>query len=245
MARFIAALIAAVLAVAPPTTGAALDRPIAQADYAWLIFVDDLHLNFANTGRLRTLLRTIATVLVRDGDLIELRTTGPSAAAIPLTADRELFAAAVKTATGNGLKPGDFLGTAPGSPAWNEVLYRANTSLETARDALSTFSLVTASARRSCYVSAGYDVDGSRPSPIASRLSAAGPAKTTSRSSQSTLAVSWASRSTRRVDASASLRYTTAARRSLAMMAEETGGFVIEDGNEPAAGLQRINLQMR
>ena len=29
------------------------------------------------------------------------------------------------------------------------------------------------------------------------------------------------------------------------MIAEETGGFVIEGGNEPAAGLQRINLLMR
>ena len=188
--RYLAALIAAVLAVAPRPTAGALDRSIAQADNAWLIVVDDLHINFANTGRLRDLLRTVGKELVRDGDLVELCTTGPSAA-VPLTADRELLAAGIKMATGNALKPKDFIGTACD---WNEVLYRANTSLETARDALSAFSFADGRRKAIVYVSAGYDVDRCRPSPIASPPSPAGPARMPSRSSPSTLVVSSSSR---------------------------------------------------
>ena len=97
MPRYMTALIAAILAVAPRATVGALDRSLAQADYAWLIVVDDLHINFANTGRLRSLLRAAASDLVRDGGLVELRTTGPSPP-MPLTSDRELLAAAIKTA---------------------------------------------------------------------------------------------------------------------------------------------------
>jgi hypothetical protein len=34
--------------------------PLVTAGNLWLIFVDDLHLDFPNTGRLRDLLRTIS-----------------------------------------------------------------------------------------------------------------------------------------------------------------------------------------
>ena len=242
MARDIAAWIAVFLAVASCPTAAARDRSIAQADNAWLIVVDDLHINFANTGRLRTLLRTIAAELVRDGDLVELRTTGPSTP-MPLTSDRELLAAAVKMATGNALKPADFIGT--GLASWNEVLYRANTSLETAREALSAFSLGDGRRKAIVFVSAGYDIDA-YPA-LADRVAAFA---RRAREDNITIFAIDALGFPRElldppVDASEWLRYTTAARRSLATMAEETGGFVIEKGTEPGADLKRISLQMR
>ncbi len=243
MPRYVALLIAAIAALAADGTAVARNRSTAQAENAWLIVVDDLHINFANTGRLRDLLRTVAKELVRDGDLVELRPTGPSAA-VPLTADRELLAAGIKMATGNGLKPEDFIGT--GLASWNEVLYRANTSLETARDALTAFSFATAAARRSFLSAPGMTSTRSRASPIASAPSPGGPARMPSRSSPSTLVVSCprAARPTRRCVAWR--RYTTAARRSLAMLAEETGGFVIEKvTNGSTAALERISLQMR
>jgi hypothetical protein len=243
MPRSAAALIAALLALASDGTVVALDRSIAQADNAWLIVVDDLHINFANTGRLRSLLRTAASELVRDGDLVELRPTGPSGA-VPLTADRELLAAGIKMATGNSLKPEDFIGT--GLASWNEVLYRANTSLETARDALTAFSLGDGRRKAIVFVSAGYDIEAFPA--LAARVGAFA-----QRAREDNIPIfaidargfSSAAPLDPPVDASAWLRYTTAARRSLAMMADETGGFVIEDGNDPAAALKRINLMMR
>jgi len=40
-------------------------------------------------------------------------------------------------------------------------------------------------------------------------------------------------------------RYLASTRRSLTMMTEESGGFVIERANEPSLDLKRIGTQMR
>jgi len=50
-------------------------EPPAAPGVLWLIFVDDLHVRFVDTGRLRTLIRTIATTLLAEGDLIAARAT--------------------------------------------------------------------------------------------------------------------------------------------------------------------------
>ena len=145
-------------------------------------------------------------------------------------------------ATGNSLKPEDFIGT--GLASWNEVLYRANTSLETARDALSAFSLGDGRRKAIVFVSAGYDVD-TFPA-LADRVGAFG---RRAREDNITIfaidARGFLTELDPRVDQSALQRYITATRRSLRMMAEETGGFVMENSIEPTAELERISLQMR
>jgi hypothetical protein len=47
------------------------------------------------------------------------------------------------------------------------------------------------------------------------------------------------------ISADALLRYRTATRRSLTMITEETGGFVIESPNALGPGLAKIAAQMR
>lgn len=246
MPRHVAAMIAAVLALAAHTTVVALDRsPPAFADNAWLIIVDDLHIDFVNTGHLRTLLRAVASELIHDGDLFELRATGPSTTT-PLTANRDLLAPAIKGTVGNGLKSADTVGAISGSPASNEVLYRANVSLTTAADALTAF--VAADGRRKAiiYVSRGYDLDAFQV--LADRVTAF--ARRSREAGISIFAIdarglAGAPLRDPRVDPAAWLRHTTATRRGLTMMAEQTGGFVIQKSNEPADDLVRIERQMR
>ncbi|HUU35088.1 MAG TPA: hypothetical protein VMW48_13580, partial [Vicinamibacterales bacterium] len=48
----------------------------------FLIIVDDLHLDFRNTGRIRNLFKRISSTLVHEGDMFGIVSTGPSSLAI-------------------------------------------------------------------------------------------------------------------------------------------------------------------
>jgi len=79
--------------------------PPTAVGIAWLILVDDLHMDFRNTGRIRDLLRAISTALMHDEDVVMMRASGPSSVAIGPTSDRRTFDAAAVRVTGNGLSP--------------------------------------------------------------------------------------------------------------------------------------------
>ncbi len=55
----------------------------------FLFFVDDLHLQFQNTGRVRDLFKKIAKNLVHDGDMFGIVSSGPSSIAVDMTYDRD------------------------------------------------------------------------------------------------------------------------------------------------------------
>ena len=69
-----------------------------------LILVDDLHMDFRNTGHHRELLRSISTGLIRDEDVVVMRSSGPSSIAIGPTSDRGIFDALSQSVSGNGLQ---------------------------------------------------------------------------------------------------------------------------------------------
>jgi hypothetical protein len=85
-------------------------RPAASAPVTWLILVDDLHIDFRDTGYLRNLLRSLATELIRDGDSFAIRSSGPSALSVALTSSRAAFDAVLSKVEGNELARGDCLG---------------------------------------------------------------------------------------------------------------------------------------
>src|SRR5918996_6354085 len=62
-------------------------QPVKPSETAWLLFIDDLHLDFRNTGRLRDLLRLVTTEVIRKGDAFMVRCSGPSQIAIDWTVD--------------------------------------------------------------------------------------------------------------------------------------------------------------
>ena len=237
--------IAAVLALSTQPARASAQA----ADRAWLIAVDDLHVQFVRTGRLRDLLRSVASELVHDGDTCQFHVSGPSSVQlgppVGFSADRDRLANAIKAIVGNALKDADALDVVSARAASNEVLTRANRALGAAEAALSALETDTGLRKAIIYVSEGWDVE-SFPV-LTDRISAL-----TRRAGEHGITIFAIDARTLaaptidpRIDADAWVRYTSATRRSLMMLAEPTGGFVIERSDALIADLKRINAGMR
>ena len=129
---------------------------VAPNPVTWLIIVDDLHLDFRNTGRLRDLLRRIVKELIVEGDRVAIASTGPSALAIDPTEDRQQLETAIKKATGNALKYEDVVAS-PHGPV--EARYRASTALATAVSVVNNVSHLAVGPTAVLFISNGYDFE--------------------------------------------------------------------------------------
>ena len=123
----------------------------------FLIIVDDLHLDFRNTGRIRDLFKKISRTLIHEGDMFSIVSTGPSSLAIDPTYDRKILDEAIKKVTGNGLKPADIIQGSDGAQGPSEVRYRANVAFSTAYDMLSQMERINNRRKAVIWVSNGYD----------------------------------------------------------------------------------------
>jgi VWFA-related protein len=123
----------------------------------FLIIVDDLHLDFRNTGRIRDLFKRISRDLVHEGDMFSIVSTGPSSLAIDPTYDRKVLDEAIKKITGNGLKPSDIIQGAENADGPAEVRYRAHVAFSTAYDMLRQLERITNRRKAVVWVSNGYD----------------------------------------------------------------------------------------
>jgi len=75
----------------PPPEGIILPPSRPKTDVSgriFLFFVDDLHLQFHNTGRVRDLFKRISKELVHDGDMFGIVSSGPSSIAVDMTYDK-------------------------------------------------------------------------------------------------------------------------------------------------------------
>jgi VWFA-related protein len=148
-------------AAAPPTQEGILlpaSRPTNDAaGRIFLIFVDDLHLEFRNTGRIRDLFKRISKTLVHEGDMFGIVSTGPSSLAIDLTYDRQVLDDAIKRISGNELKPSDIIQGAESAEGPSEVRYRAHVAFSTAYDLMRNLERVHNRRKAVIYVSDGYD----------------------------------------------------------------------------------------
>jgi hypothetical protein len=234
--RFAVAVLVAIACAAPSRGGAAVQDPRAT----WLIFVDDLHLDFRNTGYIRKLLGSIASELIREGDAYVLRSSGPSAASIPLTTYRSLLDAAIRRVAGNALLPAAVLRS---SPAADEVQYRAWLAGSIATDLLNASPSLAGQRTAMLYISNGYQLD-----PFDARVAEF--ASAAQRCNVTVFAMNgrglpgapalpvqgdaalWAS------DHGAMLN-------SLRAIAEPTGGFAVLDESDFADALQRIDRSVR
>ena len=120
----------------------------------WLIFIDDLHLDFRNTGRIRDALKTIAAQLIGEADRFAVVSSGPSALAVDLTGDRQLLSEAMRRVTGNALKFSDTL--EPYGAA--EANYRASVALAAVSSLINSPSLPVGT-KALLYISNGYDFE--------------------------------------------------------------------------------------
>ena len=261
--------------VAPMHSGLAqpVSRPAAtpQSGTLWVIFLDDLHVDFRSTGYLRTLLRTVCTELVQAGDMVGIVSTGPSSISIDLTDDREPILKGIGKATGSALALADISRVSPQkSTQPDEILYRIAVSVSTAFDVVARLGEVKHPRKAFIYVSSGYYVDlppdgkaiGSNDGLVARRplrkdLTVAvvrnelfGLMDQASRSGVKVFAVD-----SRRLGDSTQpdantdrvwwQNYWATTRNSLGVLAERTGGFALFEEEDLVEGLKRINSTMR
>jgi VWFA-related protein len=240
----------------------------------WLIFLDDLHVDFRSSGHLRTLLKTICSELIQDGDMAAMVSTGPSSIAVDLTSDLKRVGASIGRATGSSLMPADIRRASQADPKGpsvsyrTEAWYRAAVSISTAYDTLNNFARQTAQRKAVIYVSSGYGVDplpdrsprviGAKPGVTSgSNISAAEVREQLSeltaqarRSNVTVFAID-----PRRLGGSSTVEpgddnlwwqnYWATTRNSLRALSERTGGFAVLEEQDLADGLKSINASMR
>jgi VWFA-related protein len=148
----------------PPPVEEGIILPAArpQTDTAgriFLLFIDDLHLDFRNTGRIRELFKKISKTLIHEGDMFGIVSTGPSSLAIDMTYDRKRLDEALSKITGSGLMPSDIIGGPEGAEGPSEVRYRAHVAFSTAYEIVENLGRVQNRRKAVVYVSNGYDLN--------------------------------------------------------------------------------------
>lgn len=251
---------------------AAIAIPVAQAQppssTAWLIFIDDLHADFRSTPSLRSLVDTIVTTLVADGNCSALVSSRPSSNAHNLSLDREGLRKLTRTVSGAALSTHEIVRILRGELQSNELRARAVLSLSAAEDGLSTFEQHPTATRAVVYISKGYGVE---PLPDSSQAPPGAVDRATKPLSQVTADdvrqhLAGLMASARRLGATIftvdarrlrvapddpientpeALRYRDNTRASLRAIAEGTGGFAILEEDVLDAGLANINRAMR
>jgi VWFA-related protein len=141
--------------VLPPT------RPVNDVSgRIFVFFVDDLHLQFGNTGRVRELFKKISKQLIHDGDLFGIVSSGPSSISVQMTYDKRRLDEAINKMTGSELKPEEIIDQSGGSPgAPSEVRFRAGVAFKTVYELLQNLDKVRDRRKALVYVSDGYDLN--------------------------------------------------------------------------------------
>ena len=123
----------------------------------FILFIDDLHLDFKNTARVRDLLKKIKGTLIHQGDMFGIVSSGTSSIAIDLTYDLKRIDEALKKVMGGALKPTDIIQGPEGQEGPTEVRYRAHVAFSSAAELLDSLSKVHNRRKALIYVSNGYD----------------------------------------------------------------------------------------
>jgi len=127
------------------------------AGRVFLIFVDDLHLNFRETPRTREMFTRMLRELIHEGDLFGLVTTGPSSLSIPLTYDRDILEDALARITGDGMSPQRMMNDSFGTNGGSEMRYRAHVAFKTAYELMLNLEQLRNRRKAVLYISSGYD----------------------------------------------------------------------------------------
>src|SRR4030095_10412240 len=138
-----------ILPVARPTNDA--------AGRVFLLFVDDLHMDFQQTPRIRKLFRKMLKNLIHDGDMWGMVSTGTSSISIDLTYDRALLDDAINRISGNGLKPTEIIKGQKGADGPVELRYRAHVAFTTANQLMQNLEKLHNRRKAVIWVSSGYD----------------------------------------------------------------------------------------
>jgi len=151
-----------VLAAPPPPTpeGILLPPRRAVSDTSgriFIFFVDDLHLQFQQSGRVRQLFEKISKLLIHEGDLFGIVSSGPSSISVDMTYDKKRLDEAIKKIHGDGLKPSEIIQRAGGTEGPTELRHRAHVAFSTMLEGLGNLEKVTNRRKALVWVSEGYD----------------------------------------------------------------------------------------
>lgn len=164
-----------ILPVARPTNDA--------AGRVFLLFVDDLHMDFQQTPRIREIFRKMLKNLIHDGDMWGMVSTGTSSISIDLTYDRALLDDAINRISGNGLKPTEIIKGQEGADGPVELRYRAHVAFTTAEQLMTNLEKLHNRRKAVLWVSSGYDFNPFEKERLANTLQ---PCDTSSNSSDGT-----------------------------------------------------------
>jgi VWFA-related protein len=147
----------------PPQEGIILPPSRPTNDAAGRIFlfvIDDLHLNFRDTSRVRLLFKKMAKELVHDGDMFGIVSSGTSSIAIDLTYDQKRLEEAANKISGSALKPSEIIEAGGRGPdGLSELKYRAHTAFSTLYDIVGNLEKVHNRRKAIVLLSNGYDLN--------------------------------------------------------------------------------------
>lgn len=123
----------------------------------FLLFIDDLHLDFRETPRTRELLKKMLKELIHEGDMFGIVTTGTSSISQQLTYDRQVLESAISRITGSALRPSELIKTIQSSQGPSELRYRAHVAFSTANDLMKNLEKLQNRRKAVIYISSGYD----------------------------------------------------------------------------------------
>jgi VWFA-related protein len=123
----------------------------------FLLFIDDLHLDFQSTPRTRELIQKMLRNLIHEGDMFGIVTTGTSSISQQLTYDRQVLESAIKRVTGGGMRPDDIIKGMQTSQGPSELRYRANVAFSTAYELMKNLEQLRNRRKAVIWVSSGYD----------------------------------------------------------------------------------------
>ena len=123
----------------------------------FILFIDDLHLDFRSTPRTRDILKRILKSLIHEGDMFGIVTTGTSSIEQQLTYDRQILEHAIDRITGGALKPSEIRQALFSSQGPMEVRHRAHVAFETLNDLLKNLERIQNRRKAVIYLSSGYD----------------------------------------------------------------------------------------
>jgi VWFA-related protein len=125
----------------------------------FLIFIDDFHLQFRETPRTRELIKKMLRLLIHDGDMFGIVSTGHSSISEQLTYDRQVLESALERITGGGLTPKEIMSGMSTSQGPAELRHRAHVAFSTAYDLMRNLEKVQNRRKAVIYISSGYDFD--------------------------------------------------------------------------------------
>jgi VWFA-related protein len=125
----------------------------------FLVFIDDFHLQFRETPRTRELIKKMLRLLIHEGDMFGIVSTGHSSISEQLTYDRQVLESSIERITGGGLTPKDIMQGMATSQGPAELRHRAHVAFSTAYDLMRNLEKVQNRRKAVIYISSGYDFD--------------------------------------------------------------------------------------